>query len=641
MFKASRTKKLFAALAGLIVFGMVLGVGHDYLPKAVHGHVHKLIDQLGFGTTFAADKPENAVKSITLAKSDWAMSVSQNSNFSKNWGTQFSKKLDIQLLAQYDSSGPSAWDADKHPLVYVTTNGPGYGGFMSGTNSPGIVIIDADTYKVVLEKQYPLPGVNPKDYWEDHGVGVSSDGKWIYLPTGDASKPIEEAGRLIVINARTLKIHQIIQTSSFPHHVKIVEYYDGEVRKDLVLVENFNWQVPGRMAPGSGVYVLDPNDNNRVAGGFRSEDVQGNPYLAFPHPGGRYLYVGLPPGPNSDPDIKHKIEGMIAIIDMKTWKPVKYFKAGFDPIWTSFTQDGKYAYVGDGGSDEIFKIDNVTLKEVGVSRSSVHGGYGLALNWDESKLYVVEKGEASHNRGKNIGLVNPFTMKPTDIFATHCLRGDHAILHPDPSRNEIWISYNSNFRDVVWDMKTDTVKRTITHTGSSHNGAFVKYEAQGDSSWNGQVLSDQSGLHGSARVLKEDTLKVKEIVWKNEKVSVDIFRTAAKTQRPSQPKPIAKVKTREFTIRITKDGFNGEEGFKIVARKGDTVKLTFINEDPYNDAHPISFTNAKIPPVIISAAQKIATVEFVADQAGSFGFSCQNPWCNIHPKLVGAIIVEE
>ncbi|MBI2061903.1 MAG: hypothetical protein HYT87_19360 [Nitrospirae bacterium] len=441
------------------------------------------------------------------------------------WDTTFSQKLEIKLMAQYDSSGDAAWDAAKHPLIYMTTNGAGYGGFPSPTQTPGLVVVDADTYEVIVEKQFQLDGVDPKKLWEDHGSAASPDGKFFYIPTGDMAKPIKEAGRLLIVNAQTLKMHQILQTSSYPHHVRTVNYYDGETRKDLVLVENFNWQVPGSIQPGSGIYVLDPNDNNRVVGGFRSEDVQGNPYLAFPHPDGRHLYVGLPPGPISDPDIRHKLEGSVAIVDMKTWKPVKYFTVGFDPIWTAFTADGKYAYVGDGGSDEIFKIDNVTMKMIGTSRSAVHGGYGIHLNWDDTQLYVVEKGEASHNRGKALGLVDPVAMAPSDTFETHCLRGDHGILHPNPDRNELWISYNSNFRDVVFDLTKNEIKKTINHTGSSHNGSFVKYAVNSDGSLAGEVLSDQSGLHGSARTAKEDLLGVKEIVWKTDKVSVNVFRS--------------------------------------------------------------------------------------------------------------------
>ncbi len=439
------------------------------------------------------------------------------------WDTPFAVRLDVQLLGQYDSSGPAAWDAAKHPLVYVTTNGGGYGGFFSGTNSPGVAIIDANTYEVVVEKQFLLDGVDGKKHAEDHGIGVSPDGNWIYLPTADMNKPVAERGRLLVIDAKSLKVHQVIQTAANPHHVKVVDYYDGQATKDLVLVEMFNWNNPGG-GPGSGVFVMDPLDDNRVVGGFRSEDVQANPYLAFPHPDGRHLFVGLPPGPIGDPDIKHHAEGWVAVIDMSTWKPVDFYLAGYDPIWTAFTADGKYAYVTDGGSDEIFKIDNVEQKEAGTSRSSVHGAYGGHLNWNETRLFTVEKGEASHNRGKTLGLVDPVAMKPVDNYEMHCLRGDHGLLHPDPARNELWVSYNSNFRDVVFDMAKLEIKTTITHSGSSHNGAFVRYAVAGDGAWSGELLSDQSGFHGSARVAKEDLMGVKEIVYGTATTPVSVFR---------------------------------------------------------------------------------------------------------------------
>ncbi len=425
------------------------------------------------------------------------------------WDTEWSQKLEIKLLAQFDSSGPAAWDAAQHSLVYVSTNGPGYGGFLSGIQSPGLVIIDANTYSVVLTKQYAIEGV--KNYNEDHGLGVSMDGKWIYIPTGDLDKPQQQSGLLFVINAKTLKLAQVLQTNSLPHHVKAFRLYDG---RDVVLSYTFNWQRGlGPMGPGSGVWLMDPNDNNRIIGGIRSEQLQGNPYLAFPHPNGRHLFISLPPGSR---DIRGKVDGAVAVVDMKTWQPVQYYPAGHDPIWITFTADGKFAFVSDGGSDEIFKIDNQKQAIVGISRSAVHGNYGIVLDWKEEQLFVVEKGEASHNRGKLLGLVNPNSMTPIDSFVTGGIRADHALLHPDPSRNELWISYNSNFRDVVFDMEKKEVKTTIMHSGSSHNGAFVKYTVQANGEWKGELESDQSGLHNSALELKLNMLGVKQVIYGRE-----------------------------------------------------------------------------------------------------------------------------
>ncbi|MBI2648754.1 MAG: hypothetical protein HYW93_03760 [Thaumarchaeota archaeon] len=410
------------------------------------------------------------------------------------WDTEWSQKLNIRLLAQFDSSGQPAWDAAQHPLVYISSNGPGYGGFLSGIKSPGLVIIDANTYQVVLTKQYAVEGV--KNYYESHGSGVSMDGKWIYIPTADSDKPKEQSGLLLVIDAKTLKLHQIIQTESVPHHVKAFRLYDG---RDVVLSYTFNWQIgSGPMGPGSGVWLMDPNDNNRIVGGIRSEQLQGNPYLAFPHPDGEHLFISMPPGPIRDPDIREKLEGTIAVVDMKTWQPVKYYIAGTDPIFFAFTADGKYTFV--------------------------HGNYGIVLDWKEEQLWVVEKGEASHNRGKLLGLVDPIAMRPVDSFVTGGLRADHAILHPDPARNEIWISYNSNFRDVVFDLDKKEVKTSIIHSGSTHNGAFVEYAVLPNGDWKGSLESDQAGLHNSSLDLKLKMLGVTQTIYGSEKLPVESAR---------------------------------------------------------------------------------------------------------------------
>ncbi len=436
------------------------------------------------------------------------------------WDTEWSQKLDMKLLAQFDSSGTPAWDAAKHPLVYVSSNGPGYGGFLGGVKSPGFVIIDANTNEVVLTKQYTIEGIT--NYFEQHGSGVSMDGKWIYLPSGDMDKPQKESGRLLIVNAKTLKLHQVIQTNSVPHHIKAFRLYDG---KDVVLSYTFNWQIgSGYMGPGSGVWLMDPNDNNRIIGGIRSESLQNNPYLAFPHPDGRHLFIGLPPGPINDPDVRHNLEGSIAVVDMKTWQPVKYYKAGFDPIFAAFTADGKFTYFSDGGSDEIFKIDNINQKIAGISRSSVHGVYGIVLDWKEEQLFTVEKGESSHNRGKMLGLVDPIGMKPVDNYYTGHFRADHAILHPDPERHEVWISSNSNFRDVIFDVETKEVKGEVKHPGSSHNGAFVRYTVLPNGEWKGELESDQAGLHNSALVAKQQLLGVTETVYGKEKFPTETAR---------------------------------------------------------------------------------------------------------------------
>ena len=98
--------------------------------------------------------------------------------------------------------------------------------------------------------------------------------------------------------------------------------------------------------------------------------------------------------------------------------------------------------------------------------------------------------------------------RPVDQFVTNCIRGDHGILHPDPDANELWISCNSSFEVVVFDLDQKQVTKRIPmpNGGSSHSGAFVKYDG-----WSGDVLSDQNGLHGSALKKKRELLGIKDI----------------------------------------------------------------------------------------------------------------------------------
>lgn len=411
----------------------------------------------------------------------------------EEWATDWSRELEISLISHFDSSGPDAWDREAHPVVFITTEGPGYGGFLSTVTTPGVVIIDAETQEIVAVQHYELEGVT--EYFESHGLGVSPDGNWIYIPSGDVQKRGEGfAGRTLVVNARTLKLDMVISTKSMPHHFKAWQHADG---RQLVMGEDFNWQAPSfGVRPGSGIYVLDPNDHNRIVGGINAETLQANPYLAFAHPSGSTIWVGLPPGPIRDPDIRHHLEGTWAVVDTTTWEPIKYFVGGFDPIWTAFSANGQFAFLCDGGSDEIFKVDVASLKVVAQARGAVHGLYGCHLGWDETQLWTIEKGEASHNRGKNIGLVDAFLMTPIETFNTGWIRADHGTIHPDPDKNEIWVTSNSSFEVVVFNMETKEVTARIPMPsgGSTHSGSFVWYH-----DGIGEVLVDQNGTHGIAR----------------------------------------------------------------------------------------------------------------------------------------------
>ena len=421
-----------------------------------------------------------------------------------NWTTPWAKKLGVKLDKTFDSSGPDAWDPKAHPLVFVTSEGPGYGGLLSGMKLPGLAIFNAESKKVVTSKSYDVLSWGWKSVFEPHGLGVSPDGKWIYLPTGEGSFETKGLGRLLIINARTLKVDKVLALQSNAHHAKAFRDGDG---KQLVLVESF--------AHGfQPTFILDPADDNKVVGGWTTEEQGGmTSYLNFVSPDGKEVYVGagatnLPPQEVGG----KQPESAIARIDTKTWKR----KGNMVPIpdgnvvWTAFSSDGAYAYLTGAHVSRVFKYDRAKDKVISYARAGVEGPYGVHLGWDDRFLYTIGKGESSHNRGRVIGKIDAQLMEkrggtsPMDQFTTDCIRGDHATLHPDPDANEMWISCNASFEVVIFDLDQSkvTARLRMPNGGSTHSGAFVKYAG-----WNGEVVSDQNGLQGSALETKRKLLK--------------------------------------------------------------------------------------------------------------------------------------
>ncbi|MBI2936424.1 MAG: hypothetical protein HYY31_06450, partial [Chloroflexi bacterium] len=123
------------------------------------------------------------------------------------WDTAESIRGGVKLFAKYDSSGPDAWNAKAHPLVYFTSEGMGYGHRPSKANKlPGVQVIDANSKQVIASAQFDL---GLKQHGTPHGLGTSPDGKWVYIATGDGAHAMTASpgtARMLVINARTLKL---------------------------------------------------------------------------------------------------------------------------------------------------------------------------------------------------------------------------------------------------------------------------------------------------------------------------------------------------------------------------------------------------------------------------------------------------
>ncbi|MBI4313141.1 MAG: YncE family protein [Chloroflexi bacterium] len=406
------------------------------------------------------------------------------------WDNAESARGGLKLIATYDSSGPDAWDVKAHPNVYFTSEG--------GNNLfAGLHVIDSYSKQVIAAAQFQLGEykVSP------HTTGVSPDGKWAYLQGGRTvdvgGKPTNEDVTLI-INARTLKLDKILkQQSMFQgamrvqrlHHV--MSFVDSKGNDRVVLQYGFG-------SNGGPHFLLDPKDNNRVVQTITVEDTgywMGHPFLTA-DPTGKYLYVSLKVAAWGE---ETEEIGGIAKINLETRAVTVIPGVGRHPIGISHTADGKFTYVIDGEGSMVFKIDNATNEVVGKTSAGVAGPYGACMNWDETELYAVGKGEGSHNTGSVLGVVdlkdfrtkrgitNPIYLGGTGKVASI----DHCFLHPDKDVNEIWVSNMAGDETIVVDLKTRTVKAYIPtpNGGNTHSGAFVKYNAD----WTGRVLADHGG----------------------------------------------------------------------------------------------------------------------------------------------------
>ena len=254
------------------------------------------------------------------------------------WATEWSERLGVTLLEEFDTSGPDAWDRAAHPLVFVTTEGPGYSGLMSGLTAPGIAIFDAVTHEPVASARFELEGVT--QYFEPHGLGVSPDGRWIYLPTGTSPGFGDlDSGRLLIIDAHTLLLHRVLATPKNAHHAKTFTHADG---RELVLAYAFR---------EGGFYVFDPAQDNRIVGGVVNDDLGGNGYLGFVDPSGRYLMITVRPKPGAE---EH---GWVSVVDTTTWRVLRKISViDPDPVWIEFSADGRQAYVTGSQQSLVVRI---------------------------------------------------------------------------------------------------------------------------------------------------------------------------------------------------------------------------------------------------------------------------------------------
>jgi DNA-binding beta-propeller fold protein YncE len=413
------------------------------------------------------------------------------------WDTPESIRGRIKLLATYDSSGQDAWDVKAHPLVYFTSEGVESGRNGSTANRSGVQVIDAYAKKVIASALFDLG----EEVTENpHGVGISPDGRWLYLGQMQRVKATGQ-GRtvLMIVNARTLKLDKTLEGPRVDwfHHITAFKDWQG---RDRVLVAF------GRNPGGGPHWLLDPLDNNRVVRAITIEDIGyriGHPYPTV-DPTGRFVYVSVfaPPWRGE----LHNTAG-IAKLNLETGAVTIIPFVGDNPIGMAHTSDGRFTYVNDAESSHVYKIDNTTNTVVDSTSAGVAGPYGLALNWDETFLYPIGKGEGTHNNGSVVGLIETkgFVSPRNFIHNMPLYLGgsassvDHGIIHPDPKLNELWISNMNGWETIIMDLNTHKVIAYIPtpNGGDTHSGGFARYTPD----WKGELLADMGGPKAAVRAI--------------------------------------------------------------------------------------------------------------------------------------------
>jgi len=405
------------------------------------------------------------------------------------WDTPESIRGRLRLLTTYDSSGPDAWDVRVHPTVFITSEG-----VEKGARKSGLYVIDAYSKQVVASALFDLG----EEVTENpHGVGISPDGQWLYLGQMHRVRATGQVRTvLMIVNARTLKLDKVLQGMArvdWFHHITGFKDWQG---RDRVMVAF------GRTPGGAPHYLLDPHDNNRVVRAITIEDIGykiGHPYPTV-DPTGRFVYVSVFAPPWREQ--LHNTAG-IAKLNLETGAVTIIPFVGDNPIGMAHTSDGRFTYVNDSHGDAVYKIDDTTNTVVANTSAGVAGPYGLVLNWDETLLYPIGKGEGGHNVGSVVGVINAVTFSPPrQMFQSlpiH-LGGsassiDHGVLHPDPKVNELWITNMNGWETIVLDLNTHKVKAYIPtpNGGDTHSGGFVRYT----SDWKGELLADMGGPKGA------------------------------------------------------------------------------------------------------------------------------------------------
>ncbi|MFT6656991.1 YncE family protein [Maritalea sp.] len=355
------------------------------------------------------------------------------------------------VFENFEHGGPAAYEIREGDLLAYVQSGMAYD---SPAASNFITVVNVETRKILAQVAVPMP-----EGYQSHGLGISANGEWIYVPSLPG-----KSKKLHVLDGRTLKLAQTLDLGARQHHID-----EGSIKRNdqFVMVDTGS--------PELGQVLLDPNNENAVIGTIPYYVVGGKAYSSWSTPDGAYAYVTVAPHIRSR-------NGWISKVDLKTFKEVQVIEVGVKPIWVAFSNDGTTAWVSNGGSaDESLEDRTVTEIKIGqgdekdtvVGSVSLPGSpYGLVLTADGKKLYAASKTYGPKEASTSVFVVDTQTKKLVGEVEVG-EQPDHLFLSPDG--REVWVGENRGNQVSIIDVETDTVTERLVMPGDVHTVRFVQY----------------------------------------------------------------------------------------------------------------------------------------------------------------------
>jgi len=477
----------------------------------------------------------------------------------------------IKIVQTFDASGKPAYETKGGDLLFFTNASVSYN---STADKPMIVVINARTRKIIALADIDIPST-------PHGITLSPDAKYIYLPSGFS---IGVGGRrggsapTAIIDAKTLKLAALINTGGETHHTQVVA-------DKYVMFDSFAGPLP--------IFLLDPT-TNKVVRGIPAGDFKGNPYIGFASPDGKFIYVTVRPGINRDASGR-EIDGWLSKINADTMQQVATFPVGPGPVWTAITQDGKTGYVSLSLTNKLVKLDLQTGKILGVAPTG-RGPYGIRLSPDEKIAYVANKGEGQGQKGASFSAIDTNTMsviREQLSCPDGLCQADHIILSPDGK--ELWISNNLG-SITIFDRESLKMLDNIQtpKLADPHGGTFVQIAPDNRSA---KVVADIGGPHGG----------------------VNPYAAFAQTPVPAGARAAGAAAGSPNTLSIVARNLRFEPA-SVDVTPGQKVTFELENSDQVD--HNMVSADAGFHEVIIAAGQK-KTAEWTApSKPGTYKIIC-------------------